>query len=366
MTAITLKTIAQATGFSITTVSRALGGFDDVSAETRQIILAEAARLDYEPNVQARALQTQKTRTIGMVLPAGGRFADPFFGEFIAGIGSAATGAGFDVLVSLADSAQTELAAYRRMVAGRRVDGLVLMRARAIDPRIEYLATTGLPFAVFGRTTSIDNYLHIDVDSTAGQAALTQHLIERGHRRIAYLTPPRNLMFTSYRLQGFREAMMRAGLAVDDTLVQEGELTEASGWTLARALLEREPRPTAIMAGNDSMAIGVMKAVLEHGLRIGIDVAIGGFDDIPSAAHLHPGLTTIHQPIFAIGQQVTQMLLDRIAERDNPIPSVLITPELLVRGSTDPGLSSTVGTEVTLAQADDRPNTALLSQATVS
>lgn len=342
MTGTTLKTIAQVTGFSITTVSRALGGFDDVNAATRDLILAEAARLGYEPNVQARALQTQKTRTIGLVLPAGGRFADPFFGEFIAGIGSAATSAGYDMLVSMADAPQAELAVYRRMVAGRRVDGLVLMRARAVDPRIEYLATTDLPFAVFGRTTSIDDYLHIDVDSTAGQAALTQHLIDRGHRRIAYLAPPRNLMFTRYRLQGFREAMARAGLAVDEALVQEGELTEASGWALAHHLLSRDQRPTAIMAGNDTMAIGTMKAVLERGLRIGVDVAIGGFDDIPSAAHLHPGLTTVHQPIFAIGQQVTQMLLDRMAGRANASRSVLITPELLVRGSTDPGLSSTV------------------------
>jgi DNA-binding LacI/PurR family transcriptional regulator len=337
MPSTTLKTIAEYTGFSVTTVSRALGGFDDVNAETRDLIIAEAKRLGYEPNQQARALQRQKTNTIGFILPAGGtRFSDPFFGEFIAGIGAAATEAGFDLLVSTPSQAQPELAVYRRMVAGRRVDGLVMMRVAISDPRIEYLSKTHLPFAAFGRTAHHASYLHIDVDGVAGQAAMTQHLLDIGHRHIAYITPPRNLMFTVYRLQGFEQAMQTNGLAVNHSLICEGDLTEASGLVLAHDLLQRTPMPTAIMTGNDSMAIGVMKAVQERGLRVGADVAVGGYDDIPAAAHLHPSLTTIRQPIFEIGQQLTHMLLERIAGRDIASPAVLIQPQLLTRESTDP------------------------------
>jgi LacI family transcriptional regulator len=216
------------------------------------------------------------------------------------------------------------------------VDGLILMRVGMHDPRIEYLAKTRLPFAAFGRTTSIEDYLHIDVDGIAGQASLTQHLIDMGHERIAYVTPPGNLMFTHYRQQGFTEAMTRRGLTVDERLILEGDLTEVSGWAAGHTLLEQPNRPTAIMAGNDSMAIGVMKAIQERGLRVGHDIAVGGYDDIPPAAHLHPGLTTIRQPIFEIGQKLTEMLLDRIAGRDILSPRVLITPELLVRESTHP------------------------------
>jgi DNA-binding LacI/PurR family transcriptional regulator len=337
MTSATLKTIAKVTGFSVTTVSRALGGFDDVNEVTRERIIAEAQRLGYEPNQQARALQQQRTSTIGLILPGGGmRFADPFLGEFIAGIGGAATDAGFDVLVSAPNASQTELAAYKRMVAGRRVDGLVLMRIGTTDPRVEYLARTHLPFALFGRTTSAHDYLHIDVDGIAGQGALTRHLIDIGHQHIAYLTPPRKLMFTGYRLRGFQQAMEGANLAINERYIVEGELTEASGLALAQRLLDLRPLPTAIMAGNDSMAIGVMKAIHERGLRVGGDVAVGGYDDIPAAAHLHPSLTTVRQPIFEIGKQLTEMLLARIAGETIAPSAVLITPELLVRDSSTP------------------------------
>jgi LacI family transcriptional regulator len=341
MSSATLKTIAKLTGFSVTTVSRALAGYDDVSEATRERIVAEAQRLGYEPNQQARSLQGQKSNTIGLVLPPSGiRFADQFFGEFVAGIGSVATGAGFDLLVSTPTQTDPELVVYRRMVAGRHVDGLVLMRLRISDPRIEYLNKTNLPFAAFGRTAGSTDYLHIDADGIAGQTALTQHLIDIGHQRIAYITPPRNLMFTTYRLQGFHQAMQAHNLPIDERLIVEGDLTEASGWSLTRYLLDHQPMPTAIMTGNDAMAIGVMKAVQELGLRVGYDVAVGGYDDIPAAAHLHPSLTTIRQPIFEIGQQLTQMLLDRIAQRPIESPAVLLTPALLVRESTEPRAST--------------------------
>jgi LacI family transcriptional regulator len=336
----TLKSIAQVTGFSVTTVSRALGGFDDVNEDTRLLIVQEAARQGYQPNLQARLLQGQRSQTVGLIISTQGpRFADPFFSEVVAGIGSQAAAAGFDLLLGTHTPQVDELDAYRRLVTGRRVDGLVLMRVRSRDPRIDYLATTRLPFAAFGRTASSADYLHIDVDGVTGQAAMTQHLIDLGHKRIAYIAAPRDLMFSFYRLQGFRQTMQAARLPVDEALIVEGDLTESSGWALAHELLARNPMPTAIMTGNDSMAIGAMKAVHERGMRVGHDVAVGGYDDIPAAALLHPSLTTIHQPIFEIGQRLTQMLLDRIAGRDLASHAILITPELLVRESTDPAQS---------------------------
>lgn len=337
MTPATLKSVAKATGFSITTVSRALGGFDDVSEETRQRILEEARRQGYKPNEQARALQRRRSQTLGLIVPSTGpRFPDPFFSEFVSGVGTAASAAGFDLLLSTHTPLEDELETYRRMVAGRRVDGLILMRARFADERIEYLAHTDMPFVVYGRTTSTDSYLYIDVDGVAGQQAITRHFVELGHRRIAYITPPGNLMFTHFRLQGFQQAMEDAGLPIDDGLIIEGDLTERGGMALTRHLLSLPAPPTAILTGNDSMAFGAMSAIQEHGLQVGRDIAVGGFDDVPLAEHIHPSLTTMHQPIHEAGQRVTQILLRKISGQTIDHSAALITPELMVRASSGP------------------------------
>lgn len=343
MPPVTLKSLATATGFSVTTVSRALAGYPDVSEATRRRILDEAERQGYEPNLLGRMLQGQRSLTIGMVMPASGpQFPDPFFAQFVAGAGTEAARAGFDLLLSPQDT-PSELAVYRRMVAGRRVDGLLLLRTRINDPRIAYLAEAGLPFVVFGRTEGVDHYAYTDVDGVAGQAALTEHLLALGHRRIAYVTPPHDLMFTRYRLQGYQQALEKAGLMPDPALIVEAELNEQAGKQAAAALLALPDPPTAIMAGNDQTAIGVMHAVRARGLRVGDDVAVGGYDDIPAAEHLNPPLTTIHQPIFEIGLELVRRLVSLIHGVPPAELQSLISPELRVRTSTLGGSSQKGG-----------------------
>jgi LacI family transcriptional regulator len=191
-----------------------------------------------------------------------------------------------------------------------------------------------MPFVVFGRTTGVDQYSFIDVDGVIGQSALTQHFLDLGHRRIAYIMPPRSIMFTHYRLQGFTETMTRAGLQVPSELLIEAELNERGGSQAAETLLDLAEPPTAIMTGNDLMALGVMRVIQERGLRVGADIAVGGFDDIPMAEHMHPGLTTVHQPIFEIGQLAARMLLQNIAQPGSPASTLLIEPQLMVRASS--------------------------------
>ncbi len=264
MSPATLKSIAKATGFSVTTVSRALGGYDDVNAETRRIILEEAQQQGYRPNLQARLLQGQRSQTVGLILPtSGSRFTDPFFSEFVAGVGNRSATAGFDLLLSTHNPAHNEnvVEIYRHMVTGRRVDGLVLARIRHDDSRIRYLQEARMPFVVFGRTNNNHNYAYIDVDGVAGQRTLTEHFIDLGHRRIAYIAPPKNLTFSQYRIEGFSAAMESRGIPVDEELVVAGTLTESSGWRRAQELLELPAPPTTIMTGNDVMAFGVMRAI---------------------------------------------------------------------------------------------------------
>jgi DNA-binding LacI/PurR family transcriptional regulator len=220
------------------------------------------------------------------------------------------------------------------MVAGRRVDGLILSRARLNDARIRYLAETAMPFVVFGRTQSDVDYVYIDVDGVKAQAEMTEHFIGLGHSRIAYVTPPSYLTFSQLRLQGFQDVMARHGLTLPAAYIVEGDLTESGGYQAAERLLALSPPPTAIMTGNDLMAFGVMSLAQSRGLRIGDDLAVGGFDDIPAAEHVHPGLTTVHQPIYQIGQQLTHTLLQMIAGSPPAQRGRLIPPQLIIRGSS--------------------------------
>jgi LacI family transcriptional regulator len=332
----TLKSISKATGFSVTTVSRALGGFDDVNAETRQLILAEAQKQNYEPNLLARLLQGQRSQTIGLVIPATKlHFSDPFFSALVTSVGNTAAAAHFDLLLSTHAPDPDEIEAYQRLVAGRRVDGLILARVRQEDARIQYLRKMKMPFVVFGRTSEKSHqYVYIDVDGQKGQSELTEHFIQRGHQRIAYISPPQNLTFSKLRIQGFYETMQRYDLPIPSEYLVEGDLTEAGGYRAAELLLNQRQKPTAIMTGNDAMALGVMSQIQNRGLRVGDDIAVGGFDDIPAAEHVHPGLTTIHQPIYQIGEQLTQTLLEMIEGKQPSQKGVLLSPALIVRGSS--------------------------------
>lgn len=331
----TLKTISKATGFSVTTVSRALGGYDDVNEATRRAILDEARKQGYTPNLNARLLQKQRTQTIGLIMPSTSpRLTDPFFNEFVAGIGSGAATAGYDLLLSTDMTDTTEMETYRRLVSRGRVDGMVLVRTRHNDPRIAYLLQTNLPFVVFGRTDATDKFTYIDMDGVAAQRLLTQHFIEYGHRCIAYIAPPAHLMFADYRIQGYRAALETQGIAFEPHLLLAGELTERSGREIAKHLFNLAQPPTAIMTGNDLMAFGVMRTIQERGLRVGDDVAVGGFDDIPTSEHIHPGLTTIRQPIYETGQRLVTLLVQMMNGDTSPPRAILLEPELIIRASS--------------------------------
>jgi LacI family transcriptional regulator len=332
---VTLKTIATRTGYSVTTVSRALAGYDDVSESTRQVIREAAQELGYYPNHTARQLQKQKTDTIGLILPSvGPRFADPYFSLILSGIGDGLAERGYDLLLSTCPPGPAELEAYRYMVEGRRVDGLLVIRTRREDERIAYLVEQGFPFVAFGRTDLDVDYPYIDEDGEAGTYELTSHLIGLGHRRIAYIAAPQDLTFGYFRHEGFRRALVEAGLTYEPELVRTADLTRRGGAAAAGELLGQMSRPTAIVAANDLIALGAMNVLQEFGLTAGLDVSIAGFDDIPPAEVV--SLTTLNQPIYEIGHELSQMLMTLIREEVLEERQVLLVPELIVRDSVGP------------------------------
>lgn len=332
---VTLKDIAQQVGYSVTTVSRALAGYDDVAESTRQLILKTAAEMGYHPDATARRLRQRRTDTIGFIIPTHGpRFSDPFFSELLAGIGNKAAEQEFDLLVSTRAQGSEEMKVYERMVTERRVDGLLVVRTRCQDQRIAYLIERDFPFVAFGRSDLEADFPYLDVDGEAGMRQLTQHLIDLGHRRIAYISAPLDLMFAAHRLEGYKQALAANGIPFDETLVAIGELTRRSGYQAERDFLTRDDHPTAIVACNDLMALGVISAVQGLGLTVGRDVAVAGFDDIPLAEHAHPPLTTVRQPIYEIGKCICGMLIQLLRGQALEERHMILESQLIVRESS--------------------------------
>ncbi|MFQ5594193.1 MAG: LacI family DNA-binding transcriptional regulator [Anaerolineae bacterium] len=332
---VTLKDIARETGYSVTTVSRALNDYDDVKPTTKRVIRDAADRLGYHPNITAQHLQRRRTDTLGFIIPtAGPRFSDPFFIEFLTGIGNEASTHGYDLLVSTQSAGPGEIDVYRRFVRGKRVDGLIIVRTRRRDPRITYLLEQHFPFVAFGRAEGNSAFPFVDEDGRAGIAQVTQHLLDQGHRRIAFIAADQHLMFAHDRLVGYVETMQKNGIPLDKSLIAEGDLSKQSGRRAAEHLLEIPEPPSAMVATNDLMALGAMAAAQAHGLVVGRDIAVTGFDDIPLAEHSHPPLTTVRQPIYEIGTMACNMLIRTLQGETLDEQHVLLEPTLIIRPSS--------------------------------
>ncbi len=333
---VTIRDVAARLELSITTVSRALDGYDDVAEATRERVVQAAAEMGYAPSSAARGLRRRRADVIGYILPAsGGRFSDPFFSEFIAGLGDEVTAQGFDLLVSKAQpDTPAEQKLYARWICSRLVDGMILNRMRLRDWRVSYLLKSGLPFVANGRTAHRGQFPFIDMDSRGAFARLVAHLAARGHRRIAYIGAPKGITLEAERHAGYRDGLTAAGLEPNESWVASGDLTRDGGYEAARRLLALPEPPTAILGVNDLTAIGAMRAVHEKGLRTGVDVAVAGYDGTEDSAHTQPPLTTLRQPTYDTARRVVRMLAAII--RDEPLEEreIIIMPELVVRAST--------------------------------
>lgn len=330
-----LKDIAEKTGYSITTVSRALAGYKDVNERTREQIVKIAYGMGYQPNMVARQLRNQKTDTLGMIIPASeNQLSDAFFSELLMGAGHAAAEHGYDLLVS-AQTSDNEMDAYRRIVGGNRVDGVLLARTHRHDERIAYLKALNHPFVVAGRSAPDEpsDFPYIDVDSQSGIRMMVEHLTALGHREIAIILPPDDLAFTPYRLAGYREGLESAAIPWRDDYITHGDLRRTGGYQATQRLLARHPHLTAIVACNDLMALGAISALQEMGITVGEQIAVTGFDDITAAEYAHPPLTTVHQPIHAIGRRLVEMLIGFINGAPPEDTQILLSPDLIVRDS---------------------------------
>lgn len=336
MSRITLKQVASEAGVSYQTVSKVLNRQGSVSKETEERIWQAVRSLGYRPNLIARSLRSQRSGMIGYSWePASPDQANAILDRFLQSMTEAAEGMGYHLLAFPYRPGNAWVESYRELVDTNRVDGFVLSSVEYNDPRILFLQERSFPFVAFGRSNPEWEFPYVDVNGEMGMRMVVDHLVERGHRRIAALAWPEPSRVGSNRLDGFLASLETHHIALQPEWVVRGEGSFTFGREAALRLLDLPPtlRPTAIAAFNDIMAIGAMHAIQERGLQPGRDIAITGFDDSPLIQYLTPGLTSVRQPIWEVGLAVINILSGYLNQE--PVDSYkLLSPELIIRQSS--------------------------------
>lgn len=320
-----IRDLAAHLGISIGTVSRALNGRPDVNAQTRLRVLAAAQALGYAPQQSGRSLRRGTTQTVGLLweIPSGREgFGEPFFVSLFGAAQQVLSAGGYDLVImpDQLDATPDILARLRRIIQRRQVDALLVPWTRAEDPRLDYLAAVGLPFVALGRSLSGGAHSWIDIDFETAAAQAVGRFLAAGHRRIGLGMPAGNLMQKRFFLTGYLRALQASGIAPDERLVAEGAVTPAGGHEIATKLLSAEPRPTAIMTIDSSMAVGIYRRLADLGLRCGEDVAvIAGVHDTPITQFLVPALTCFSLDLASLGRRLAELLLRQLEGQGAPV-----------------------------------------------
>jgi LacI family transcriptional regulator len=333
---ITIRDIAKRSGLSIGAVSRALDGYPDISEETRQKVIEIAREMGYVPNQAARHLRRKKADAVGYILPANTpRFADPFFSEFIAGLGDETALHPYDLLISIAPPGEKpEKHLYENWVQSRKVDGFILTHLHLHDWRVQYLSQLGMPFTAMEGTVDGYDFVQVEVNRQNGMVDLLSHLADQGFRSIAYIGGPSELKIQADQYEGYRQGLEKAEIPFDRKFVVNGDLTSAGGYLATKRMLSIPDPPDAIVCINDETAFGVLHAAHEMEIIVGRDLAVAGFDGVQASRFTEPPLTTIDIPVYDIARQLAKMLVSEIQGISISERRVVYQPTLLIREST--------------------------------
>jgi LacI family transcriptional regulator len=325
----TIYTIAEQAGVSIATVSRALNNGPRISEATRARILKIATDLGYQPSAAARGLALKTTETLALIFP---QVSGPYFSELIGGAEGVARQQNYHLLVYSLQTNKPNDPFLHLLPA--RTDGLILSNQHIGEEYIHHLHQRSFPFVLMGREVAGLKLDTVRPDNEGGAYQLTRHLIEvHGCQRIAFVCGSEDNLHTQERLAGYNRALQASGLPAWVEPSIRGDFSEAGGYARMQRILTWAEQPQAVFAASDQMAVGVLAAITQAGLHVPEDIAVVGFDDIPSAAYLQPALTTVNQAIFEQGALATEHLLQRINWPDMAPRSVVWPTRLIIRRS---------------------------------
>jgi LacI family transcriptional regulator len=325
---VTLEMVAERAGVSPSTVSRILNGTAVVSDDKRAAVDRAIAKLGFVPNPVARGLAGGRTLSVGVVSQA---IDSPFYGAALRGIEVELDAAGYSPLFMSGHWQAEEEARCIEVLRSRRVDGLIVLTGRLSDSALRSVARA-LPVVVTGRSLKAPNLISLDFDNCEGARQATRHLIELGHKRIAFIAGDGQHPDAVDRQRGYQLALESAGLRFDPALVAQGNFSEHSGLIAVERLIEARTRFSAIFAANDQMAVGAALGLYRHGRRVPDEVSLVGFDDLAGSVYTVPPLSTVHNPVQEIGQLAARAMLSLLSgERPQfEVPA----PRLIAREST--------------------------------
>lgn len=327
----TIKEVAAHAGVSSATVSHVINDTRFVSDTVREQVQQAMADLGYRPNALARSLRRGETHTIGLILPDS---ANPFFAEIGRAIEASAFERGYSVILCNTENDREKERMYTEVLENKQVDGMIFVASGKEHETLVEITKKGLPSVVVDRDMGSLELDTVITDNYTGGLVATQHLLSLGHRIIACITGPSNITPSAHRVTGYRAALQQANIPVDESLLARGDFHAPSGYQGAMQLFQRNPRPTAIFVCNDMMAIGVIRAASQLGLRIPEDVSIASFDNIELASYTTPPLTSVAQPKQEIGQMAITLLLERMQNASLPPRRNILPTRLVIREST--------------------------------
>lgn len=325
----TMKDIARIAQVSTSTVSHVINNSRFVSDEIREKVLQVVKQLNYSPSGVARSLKLKQTRSIGLLVTATN---NPFFSEVVSGVEQYCHQHNYNLILSTTAGEQQRLINNLQTLVQRNVDGILLMCA---DARVQLgdQLNLSLPTVIMDWWPTEEKADKIFENSQQGGYLATQTLIEQGHRDIAIITGSLKKSVAQNRLQGYLTALQQANIAVQPHWIIESHFDFDGGRQGMEQLLKLKHRPTAVFACNDSIAFGAYQTLWQHGLQVGEDISIIGYDNIELAEYMSPPLTTIHQPKAELGQLAVETLLNRIKNPETPYQELCLEPRLIWRGS---------------------------------
>ncbi len=326
-----MKDVARLAGVSTSTVSHVINKDRFVSDAIRVRVEDAIRTLNYAPSALARSLKLNQTRTIGMLITAS---SNPFYSELVRGVERSCFERGYSLVLCNTEGDEQRMNRNLETLLQKRVDGLLLLCTETHQPspaimtRYPAIPTVMMDWSPFDGDSDV-----IQDNSLLGGDIATRHLIEKGFTRIACVTGPLDKTPARLRLEGYRTAMQRAGLAVPEGYEVIGDFEFGGGLRAMQSLLALPEPPQAVFMGNDAMAVGAYQALYQAGLRIPQDIALVGYDDIELARYMTPPLTTIHQPKDELGELAIDVLIHRMAQPELQQQRLQLTPVLMERGS---------------------------------